>query len=106
MTTVSKSGAAAETGSAGQSALRVLELLERLGNGEELAQAALAMGLNQEAAHASFRTAADIVRQSIAAKRWPARGSLLNWNEMTVAEALEILSDHAAGQESEAKKGT
>jgi hypothetical protein len=82
-------------GSAGAAEDKTLELLERLGNGEELAQAALAMGLNQAAAQASFRNAAEIVRRSLTGRDWRTEASLLDRNEMTVVEALEILSNHA-----------
>jgi hypothetical protein len=84
---------------------KILELLERLGAGERLVDAPIAMGLSQEDARAIFAEAAEIVRRSLqdasAKKRWPVRGSLLNWHEMTIAEALEILANRAVKADTE-----
>jgi len=75
--------------------LKMLELLDRLAGGERLTDAPLAMGLSLDDARSIFAKAGLIVRQSVqpAPKRWPVRGSLLHWREMTVAEALEILGN-------------
>jgi hypothetical protein len=89
---------------------KIVELLDRLGAGERLADAPLAMGLSQEQARAIFLHAAEIVRQNFkepaVKKRWPVKGSSLDWSKMTVAEALEILSDRALKREDAAKRGT
>jgi ABC-type arginine transport system ATPase subunit len=78
---------------------KMLELLERLGAAERLVDAPIAMGLSQEDARAIFAKAAEIVRESLRnaspKRRWPVRGSLLDWQEMTIAEALEILANPA-----------
>jgi hypothetical protein len=62
--------------------------------------APIAMGLSQEDARALFAQAAGIVQQSLqdrsTKKRWPLQASLLDWQEMTIAEALEILANRAA----------
>ena len=84
-------------GSAGVAAEveRMLELLDRLAAGERLDDAPLAMGLSEGDARSIFAKAGLIVRQSVqpAPKRWPVRASLLDWREMSVAEALEILGN-------------
>jgi hypothetical protein len=84
---------------------KMLELLERLGDGERLVDAPIAMGLSQEDARAIFAKAAEIVRQSLQRaspkKRWPVRGSLLDWQEMKIAEALEILANRAGKPDTE-----
>jgi hypothetical protein len=88
---------------------KIVELLDRLGTGERLMDAPLAMGLSQEQACAIFLRAAEIVRQNCeepAVKKWrPAKGAILDWSKMTVAEALEILSDRAVKREDAAKPG-
>jgi hypothetical protein len=88
---------------------KIVELLDRLGAGERLADAPLAMGLSQEQAQAIFLRAAEIVRQNLdepaARKRCPVKGSVPDWKKMTVAQALEILSDRAAKREDAAKGG-
>jgi hypothetical protein len=67
------------------------------------------MGLSQEEARAIFIHVAEIVRQNLAGlpskKRWPAEATDLDWSGMTVAEALEILSDRATRREAGAKEG-
>jgi hypothetical protein len=75
--------------------LRMLELLERLAGGERLTDAPIAMGLSQDDARSIFAKAGVIVRRTLetAPKHWPAKGTLLDWREMTVVEALEILGD-------------
>jgi hypothetical protein len=84
---------------------KVLELLERLAAGERLVDAPIAMGLSQEHARAIFAQAAGIVRQSLqdpsTKKRWPLQASLLDWQEMTIAEALEILANRAGKPDTE-----
>jgi hypothetical protein len=86
----------------------IVELLDRLGAGERLADVPLAMGLSQEQARAIFLRAAEIVRQNFnepaVKKRWPVKGAIPEWNKMTVSEALEILSDRAAKREDAARK--
>jgi hypothetical protein len=79
---------------------KIVELLDRLGKGEHLVDVPLAMGLSQEQARAIFLCVAEIVRQnfkepSLDGPR-PVKGVILDWSKMTVAEALEILSDRAA----------
>jgi uncharacterized DUF497 family protein len=87
---------------------KIVELLDRLGAGERLAEAPLAMGLSLEQAQAIFHRAAEIVRQNLkepaTKKRWPVKGSMPDWKKMTVAEALEILSDRAAKREEATKR--
>jgi hypothetical protein len=87
---------------------KIVELLDRLGAGERLAEAPLAMGLSLEQAQAIFLRAAEIVRQNFREpamkKPWPVKGSILDWKKMTVAEALEILSDRAVKREEAAKR--
>jgi hypothetical protein len=88
---------------------KIVELLDRLSMGECLVDVPLAMGLSQEQARAIFLRVAEIVRQNFkepaANKRRPVKGSILDWSKMTVAEALEILSDRAAKREEAAQKG-
>jgi hypothetical protein len=89
---------------------KIAELLDRLGTGERLADAPLAMGLSHEQVRAIFLRAAEIVRQNCkepAVKKWrPVNGAILDWSKMTVAEALEILSDRAVKREDAAQSGT
>jgi len=90
--------------------LLILELLDRLGAGERLADAPLAMGLSQEQARAIFFRVAEIVRQNLmeppVSERGSSKGSILDWSKTTVAEALEILSDRAAKLRDAAKERT
>jgi len=89
---------------------KIMELLERLGAGERLVDAPLAMGLSQEQARAIFLRVAEIVRQNFQRaspfeQRWSAGAPIRDWSEMTVAEALEILSERAAQQKTVSKEG-
>ena len=102
------------TGAAGQEApelvpSKIMELLERLSAGERLVDAPLAMGLTQDQARAIFLRVAEIVRQNFKEppfeERWPSEAPVRDWSEMTVAEALEILSERAARQKNVSKEG-
>ena len=82
---------------------KILELLDKLSVAESLGGAALSAGVSEDQVRAGLQDAAEIIRQSQlppqSPKRWPIKGSILDWREMTVAEALEILADHAAGRD-------
>ena len=81
---------------------RILELLDKLAAAEGLGNAASATGTSEEQLRASLRQAAEIIRKNqepARKKRWPLLGSILDWKEMTVEEALEILADHATNHE-------
>jgi hypothetical protein len=65
------------------------------------------MGLSQEQARAIFIRVTEIVRQNLsepAKKHWSTGASDLDWSGMTVAEALEILSNRAAKRENAPKE--
>src|SRR5262245_14094233 len=89
---------------------KIVELLDRLGGGEPLADASLATGLSQDQARAIFLRAAEIVRRNAneppVSQRQQDDGSNLDWSAMTIAEVLEILSTRAAKREDTAEKGT
>jgi len=81
---------------------RLLDLLEKLAAAESLGEAAASVGVSEDQARTSLRRAADIIRKAHPApakQRWPLLGSILDWKEMTVAEALEILADQATHPE-------
>lgn len=81
-----------------QATARILELLDKLAAAEGLGGAVSATGVSEDQMRDSLRQAAQIIRKNqdvSAKKRWPLLGSILDWREMTVAEALEILADHA-----------
>ena len=85
-----------------QATERILELLDKLAAAEGLGNAASATGFSEDRLRSSLRQAAHIIRKNQedpVRRRWPLLGSILDWQEMTVAEALEILADHAAKQE-------
>jgi hypothetical protein len=85
-----------------QATERILELLDKLAAAEGLGNAASASGCSEDQLRSSLRQAAHIIRrkqEDPVKKRWPLLGSILDWQEMTVAEALEILADHATKQE-------
>ena len=106
MTTSDENQPAAERMQPEQATARILELLDKLAAAEGLGNAASATGFTEDQLRSSLRQAAQIIRknQEPVKKRWPLLGSLLDWREMTVAEALEILADHAAHQEEASKK--
>ncbi len=90
-----------------QATERILELLDKLAAAEGLGSTAVATGYSEDQMRSSLREAAQIIRknkESPVKKRWPLLGSILDWHEMTVAEALEILADHAGQQQEEATK--
>ena len=90
-----------------QATTRILELLDKLAAVEGLGNAASATGFTEDQLRASLRQAAQIIRkneENPVRRRWPLLGSILDWHEMTVAEALEILADHAAQQGDASKK--
>jgi hypothetical protein len=97
---------AAERAQPEQATTRILELLDKLAAAEGLGNAASATGFTEDQLRSSLRQAAQIIRKSQEPlkKRWPLLGSILDWHEMTVAEALEILAEHAAHQEEASKK--
>ncbi len=85
-----------------QATERILDLLDKLAAAEGLGNAASATGCSEDQLRSSLRQAAQIIRkkqEDTVKKRWPLLGSILDWQEMTVAEALEILADHATQQE-------
>ena len=107
MTTSDENQPAAEGAQPEQATARILELLDRLAAAEGLGNAASATGLTEEQLRLSLREAAQIIRKSQEdpiKKRWPLLGSILDWHEMTLSEALEILADHAAHQEQDTAK--
>jgi len=106
MTNSDENEPAAERAQPEQVTARILELLDKLAAAEGLGNAASATGFTEDQLRSSLRQAAQIIRknQEPVKKRWPLLGSLLDWREMTVAEALEILADHAAHQEEASKK--
>ena len=106
MTNSDENQPAAERAQPEQATARILELLDKLATAEGLGNAASATGFTEDQLRSSLREAAQIIRknQEPVKKRWPLLGSLLDWREMTVAEALEILADHAAHQEDASKK--
>jgi hypothetical protein len=90
---------AAEQTQQEQATARILELLGKLAAAEGIGDAAAAAGIDADQMRASLLQAAEIIRKNqepIIKRRWPVQGSLLDWQEMTVAEALEILSEVAA----------
>ena len=107
MTNSDENHPAAERAQPEQATARILELLDKLAAAEGLGNAASATGFTEDQLRSSLREAAQIIRKNqgdLVKKRWPLLGSLLDWREMTVAEALEILAEHAAHQEEASKK--
>ncbi len=106
MTTSDEIKRAAQPTQPEQATARILELLDKLAAAESLAGAATAAGLNEDQTRASLRQAAEIIRKN---QQPPIKkhfkGSLLDWREMTVAEALEILGDHAINQPTPPRSG-
>lgn len=101
MTNSDQNQPAAERAQPEQATARILELLDKLAAAEGLGNAASATGFTEDQLRSSLRQAAQIIRKNQeypVKKRWPLLGSILDWREMTVAEALEILADHAARQ--------
>jgi acyl-CoA reductase-like NAD-dependent aldehyde dehydrogenase len=81
-----------------QATARILELLDKLAAAEGIGSAAEATGVSEDQVRASLRQAADIIRQNrepLIKRRWPRQGTLLDWRDMTVEEALDILADVA-----------
>ena len=102
MTSSDETQPAAERAQSEQMTARILELLDKLAAAEGLGNAVAATGISEDQMRASLRQAAQIIRknqESPARKRWPLLGSILDWHEMTVAEALEILGDHAISRD-------
>ncbi len=102
MNTSDENAPAAERTQPEQATARILELLDRLAAAEGLDNAASATGFTEDQLRSSLRQAAQMIRKNQedpVKKRWPLLGSILDWHEMTVAEALEILADHAAAQQ-------
>jgi hypothetical protein len=104
MTTTDETERAPEHSDPEQATARIIELLEKLAAAEEsLSSAAAAAGLSVDQTQASLRQAVQIIRKNRASppvkQRFPLLGSILDWREMTVAEALEILGEHASSQE-------
>ncbi len=81
-----------------QATARILELLEKLATAEGLAGAIQTAGVSEDQLRAGLRQAAQIIRKkqhdAVPKQRFPLLGSILDWQEMTVAEALEILGEH------------
>ena len=108
MTTSDEKTPAAESTQPEQATAQILELLDKLAAVEGFGNAAAATGISEDRLRASLRQAAFIIRRNQerpVKKRWPLLGSILDWHEMTVAEALEILAEHASQQEQVLKKG-
>jgi len=102
MNTSDQNNPAAPKAQPEQATERILELLDKLAAAEGLGNAASATGCSEDQLRLSLRQAAQIIRKNQedpVRKRWPLLGSILDWQEMTVAEALEILADHATQQE-------
>jgi hypothetical protein len=98
MTTSDESERAPEKPGAEHMTARLLDLLEKLAAAESLAEAAASVGVSEDQARASLRHAVEIIRKTRPVpvkQRWPLLGSILDWKEMTVAEALEILAEQA-----------
>jgi hypothetical protein len=107
MTTSDDKKPAAERTQPEQATARILELLDKLAAAEGLGNAASATGFSEDQLRSSLKQAAHIIRknqQDPVKRRWPLLGSILDWHEMTVAEALEILAEHAAPQEGGSEK--
>ena len=101
MTSSDESKAATGDMQAEQATAKILELLDKLAMAEGFGNAAAATGTNEDEIRASLRQAAEIIRKKqdlLPKKRWPLLGSILDWREMTVAEALQVLADYAATQ--------
>ena len=99
--TTSDEKTAAENAQPEEATALILELLDKLAAVEGLGDAATATGITEDRLRLSLREAAQIIRrnqENPLKKRWPLFGSILDWHEMTVAEALEILADHAVQQ--------
>jgi hypothetical protein len=73
--------------------LPLLEVLDRLAAGANLSEVMAGTGLSDNELRACFGNAADRIRQSGTAKG--ANEILLDWREVTLPEALEIIADHA-----------
>ena len=102
MNTSDESNTAASRTQPEQATERILELLDKLARAEGLGNAAAATGYSEDQMRTSLREAAQIIRkhqENPVRKRWPLLGSILDWQEMTLAEALEILADHASHQQ-------
>jgi hypothetical protein len=102
MTTSDENLPAAERTQPEQATARILELLDKLAAAEGLGNAASATGFTEDQLRTSLKQAAQIIRknqENPVKRRWPLLGSILDWHEMTVAEALEILAEHASHQE-------
>jgi hypothetical protein len=85
-----------------QTIARILELLDKLAAVDSLGSAAAAAGVSEDEARLSLRQAAQIIRKNQVPpmkQRFPLLGSILDWQEMTVAEALEILAEQATNPE-------
>ncbi len=98
MTTSDESERAPGNSGAEQTNARILDLLEKLAAAESLGGVAASAGLSEDQARASLRQAAQLIRKTQASpmkQRFPLLGSILDWREMTVAEALEILAENA-----------
>jgi hypothetical protein len=79
----------------------ILAVLDGLAAGESLTTTAAAVGISEEDLRTRLSVAAETIRENLDSpvrKRWPPRASILDWREMTVAEALEILADEAAAE--------
>jgi hypothetical protein len=103
MTTSDESERVTKQSDPDQATARIIELLEKLATAEEsISSAAEAAGFSVDQAQATLRQAAQIIRKnrlpSPAKQRFPLLGSILDWHEMTVAEALEILAEHASAE--------
>lgn len=76
--------------------LPVIALLERLGRGETVENAAASLRVSLEDAQASFRQAARTIRSIHTANTIKSQTQPVDWQTMTVADALEVLAEHAA----------
>lgn len=84
------------------SVARISELLSKLAAADNLANAAAFAGVTDDQARLALKRAAEIIRsmpKHQPPKKWPSTGSIMDWREMTVAEALEILAEHAISQD-------
>jgi hypothetical protein len=71
----------------------LLEVLDRLAVGASLDEIIAATGLSHSELRVCFGKAAERIRQSETKK--PAKDCLVDWREVTLPAALEIIADHA-----------
>jgi hypothetical protein len=78
---------------AGGRGLALLEVLDRLAAGASLGEVMAATGLSDSELRVCFQNAAERIRRSKAKK--PGNDVILDWRDVSLAEALHIIADHA-----------